>query len=49
LILIVLLLTGNPAVMGTAVNSGAARALGWLTFVLMAGAVLGLCSAYSGW
>jgi Mn2+/Fe2+ NRAMP family transporter len=42
LILIVLLLTGDPAVMGKAVNSRTSAALGWTTFVLMVVAALGL-------
>jgi Mn2+/Fe2+ NRAMP family transporter len=42
LILIVLLLTGDPTVMGNAVNSRVATALGWLTFAVMVVASLGL-------
>lgn len=42
LILIVLLLTGNRAVMGTAVNSRSAAVLGWLTLAVMVVAALGL-------
>jgi len=42
LILIVLLLTGSRAVMGDAVNSRSAACLGWLSFVVMVGAALGL-------
>jgi NRAMP (natural resistance-associated macrophage protein)-like metal ion transporter len=42
LILIVLLLTGNRAVMGTAVNSPTAAVLGWLTLAVMVVAALGL-------
>jgi NRAMP (natural resistance-associated macrophage protein)-like metal ion transporter len=42
LILIVLLLTGNRAVMGAAVNSLSAAILGWLTLAVMVVAALGL-------
>jgi NRAMP (natural resistance-associated macrophage protein)-like metal ion transporter len=42
LILIVLLLTGDPTVMGSAVNSRLATVLGWITFGVMAIAALGL-------
>jgi Mn2+/Fe2+ NRAMP family transporter len=42
LILIVVLLTRNPAVMGKAVNSRMLDALGWITFVVMVGATIGL-------
>jgi Mn2+/Fe2+ NRAMP family transporter len=42
LILIVLLLTGDPKVMGTAVNSRTAAVLGWITFGVMVVAALGL-------
>jgi Mn2+/Fe2+ NRAMP family transporter len=42
LILIVLLLTGDRTVMGDAVNSRTATALGWLTFAVMVVAALGL-------
>jgi len=42
LILIVLLLTGDRAVMGDAVNSRAVGFLGWLTFAVMVVAALGL-------
>jgi NRAMP (natural resistance-associated macrophage protein)-like metal ion transporter len=42
LILIVLLLTGNRKVMGEAVNSPLLSFLGWLTFVVMVVAALGL-------
>jgi Mn2+/Fe2+ NRAMP family transporter len=43
LILIVLLLTRDRAVMGDAVNSRAVALLGWLAFVVMVVAALGLC------
>jgi len=42
LILIVLLLTGDPTVMGKAVNSRVATVLGWITFAVMVVASLGL-------
>jgi NRAMP (natural resistance-associated macrophage protein)-like metal ion transporter len=42
LILIVVLLTRDPAVMGKAVNSRMLDALGWITFVVMVGATIGL-------
>ncbi len=42
LILIVLLLTTDPAVMGDAVNSRALAVLGWVTFGVMVVAALGL-------
>lgn len=42
LILIVLLLTRDPAVMGDAVNSRLVGFLGWVTFVVMVAAALGL-------
>jgi Mn2+/Fe2+ NRAMP family transporter len=42
LILIVLLLTGDRAVMGDAVNSRTIACLGWLAFAVMAVAALGL-------
>jgi NRAMP (natural resistance-associated macrophage protein)-like metal ion transporter len=45
LILIVLLLTGDRKVMGTAVNSRTAAVLGWITFVVMVVAALGLAVA----
>jgi NRAMP (natural resistance-associated macrophage protein)-like metal ion transporter len=45
LILIVLLLTADPKVMGTAVNSRTAAVLGWITFVVMVVAALGLAVA----
>jgi NRAMP (natural resistance-associated macrophage protein)-like metal ion transporter len=45
LILIVVLLTRDRAVMGDAVNSRAVGFLGWLTFVVMVGAALGLVFA----
>jgi NRAMP (natural resistance-associated macrophage protein)-like metal ion transporter len=40
LILLVLLLTSDPGVMGNRVSSVIERALGWITFVLMAGAAI---------
>jgi NRAMP (natural resistance-associated macrophage protein)-like metal ion transporter len=42
LILIVLLLTGDPTVMGANVNSRATAVLGWITFAVMVVAALGL-------
>jgi NRAMP (natural resistance-associated macrophage protein)-like metal ion transporter len=45
LILIVLLLTGDKTVMGKAVNSQLLGFLGWLTFVVMVFAALGLAFA----
>ena len=42
LILIVLLLTTDPSVMGTAVNSRTVTVLGWVTFAVMVVAALGL-------
>jgi len=42
LVLIVVLLTRNRAVMGDAVNPAWLDALGWITFVVMVGAALGL-------
>jgi len=42
LILIVLLLTGDRTVMGDAVNSRTVACLGWLAFVVMVAAALGL-------
>ena len=42
LILIVVLLTGDPNVMGNAVNSRAMAILGWIAVVVMAGAAVGL-------
>ena len=42
LILIVLLLTSDPTVMGKAVNSRVATVLGWITFAVMVVASLGL-------
>jgi NRAMP (natural resistance-associated macrophage protein)-like metal ion transporter len=45
LILVVLLLTRNPAVMGAAVNSSTLNALGWITFGVMVLAALGLVLA----
>jgi NRAMP (natural resistance-associated macrophage protein)-like metal ion transporter len=46
LVLIVVLLTGDRAVMGDAVNSPLVSIVGWLTFIVMAAAAFGLvCSA----
>jgi Mn2+/Fe2+ NRAMP family transporter len=45
LILIVVLLTSDRAVMGDAVNSRQLAGLGWLTFIVMVGASLGLIFA----
>ena len=45
LILIVLLLTSDPAVMGPAVNSRTLAFLGWLTFAVMVVATVGLLFA----
>jgi NRAMP (natural resistance-associated macrophage protein)-like metal ion transporter len=45
LILIVLLLTGDRAVMGDAVNSRLVAVLGWLAFAVMTAAALGLVVA----
>ena len=45
LILIVLLLTADPKVMGTAVNSRTAAVLGWIAFGVMVVAALGLAVA----
>ena len=42
LILIVLLLTSDRTVMGDKINSPTSRILGWITFVLMVVAALGL-------
>ena len=42
LILLVLLLTGDPKVMGDRVSSTMERALGWMTFVIMSAAAVGL-------
>jgi Mn2+/Fe2+ NRAMP family transporter len=42
LILILILLTSDRAVMGTAVNSRTMAILGWLAFAVMAAAALGL-------
>ncbi len=41
-ILIVVLLTRNRSVMGDAVNSRSLDALGWITFLVMVGAAVGL-------
>jgi NRAMP (natural resistance-associated macrophage protein)-like metal ion transporter len=43
LILLVLLLTTDRTVMGAAVNSRLVTALGWVTFVVMSVAAVGLC------
>ena len=45
LILIVLLLTSDRTVMGDAVNSRPLAVLGWITFVVMVVAALGLAVA----
>jgi NRAMP (natural resistance-associated macrophage protein)-like metal ion transporter len=45
LILIVLLLTGDRAVMGDAVNSRLVAVLGWITFAVMTAAAIGLVVA----
>ena len=42
LILLILLLTSDPAVMGERVNSPLMRVLGWFTFALMSAATLGM-------
>ena len=42
LILLVILLTCDPKVMGAHVNSPALRAFGWITFVVMAAAAVGM-------
>jgi len=42
LILLVVLLTSDPRVMGERVNSRPLRYLGWITFLVMAGAAVGL-------
>ena len=42
LILLVILLTGNRKVMGERVSSPTIRALGWVTFVLMSAATVGM-------
>jgi Mn2+/Fe2+ NRAMP family transporter len=42
LILLVLLLTSDPKVMGDRVSSTMERTLGWMTFVIMAAAAVGL-------
>jgi NRAMP (natural resistance-associated macrophage protein)-like metal ion transporter len=44
LILLVILLTNNPKVMGARVNSPFARILGWITFAIMTAAALGMFS-----
>jgi Mn2+/Fe2+ NRAMP family transporter len=42
LILLVILLTSNPRVMGERVNSSLLRILGWITFALMTLATIGM-------
>ena len=42
LILLVILLTSNPKVMGKRVNSPLLRYLGWATFVVMTAAAVGM-------
>jgi Mn2+/Fe2+ NRAMP family transporter len=42
LILLLILLTGDPTVMGEHTNSLLLRGLGWVTFVIMAAAALGM-------
>jgi Mn2+/Fe2+ NRAMP family transporter len=42
LILLVVLLTSNPRVMGGRVNSHTVRILGWTTFILMSAATVGM-------
>ena len=42
LILLVILLTSDPTVMGERTNSPLLRGLGWVTFVVMAAAALGM-------
>jgi Mn2+/Fe2+ NRAMP family transporter len=42
LIVLVLLLTSNPNVMGDRVNSPLLRGLGWLAFAVMAAAAIGM-------
>ena len=42
LILLVILLTNNPKVMGDRVNSLLQRTLGWITFAIMTAAALAL-------
>jgi NRAMP (natural resistance-associated macrophage protein)-like metal ion transporter len=42
LILLIVLLTSNPKVMGDRVNSPILRTLGWVTFVIMSAAALGM-------
>jgi NRAMP (natural resistance-associated macrophage protein)-like metal ion transporter len=43
LILLVVLLTSNPAVMGDRVNPPLIRWLGWCTFIVMTAAIAGMC------
>jgi NRAMP (natural resistance-associated macrophage protein)-like metal ion transporter len=42
LILLILLLTGNPDIMGERVNSPVMKLLGWVTFLLMSAATIGM-------
>jgi Mn2+/Fe2+ NRAMP family transporter len=42
LILLVILLTSDPKVMGAHVNPPWLRVLGWITFVVMVGAAFGM-------
>ena len=42
LIVLVLLLTSNPKVMGDRVNSPLLRSLGWLAFATMSAAAIGM-------
>jgi Mn2+/Fe2+ NRAMP family transporter len=42
LILLVLLLTSDPKVMGSRVSSKMERGLGWVTFAIMAASAFGL-------
>lgn len=45
LILLILLLTSDPNVMGSRISSRTERTLGWLTFVLMTGAAVAMFAA----
>ncbi len=42
LILLVILLTSDPKVMGEHINPAWLRVLGWITFVVMVGAAFGM-------
>jgi Mn2+/Fe2+ NRAMP family transporter len=42
LILLVILLTSDPKVMGARINPPALRFLGWITFVVMVAAAVGM-------